>query len=168
MKSTIIGLCNPKSPSNVGSVIRAAGCYQASSIRYTGERFDRAAKYKKDTNLSDSKIPLRHVDELLHDLPEDMKVVCVELVPGAKALPEFDHPDCSIYVFGAEDNSIPQDIINRADDVVYVPTIGSMNLAATVNVVLYDKLVKANDVIDHEALILDSRDQNNRLLLKSS
>ena len=31
-----IGLFNPKSPENVGSIMRAAGCYGVSSVFYTG------------------------------------------------------------------------------------------------------------------------------------
>jgi tRNA G18 (ribose-2'-O)-methylase SpoU len=33
-----IGLYNPKSPENVGSVMRAAGCYGVSTVFYTGKR----------------------------------------------------------------------------------------------------------------------------------
>ena len=36
-----IGLFNPKSPENVGSVMRAAGCYGVNSVFYTGVRYDR-------------------------------------------------------------------------------------------------------------------------------
>ena len=31
-----IGLVNPKSPENVGMVMRAAGCYEVSKVFYTG------------------------------------------------------------------------------------------------------------------------------------
>ena len=41
-----IGLINPKSPENVGSVLRAAGNYQASSVFYTGKRYPLAIKRK--------------------------------------------------------------------------------------------------------------------------
>ena len=65
--------------------------------------------------------------------------------------------------FGPEDGSIDQVLIDHADDVVYVPTIGCMNLAATVNVVLYDRLAKQQSQILDDELILKSRDRNNRL-----
>ena len=35
-----IGLVNPKSPENVGAVMRAAGCYGANEVYYTGQRFE--------------------------------------------------------------------------------------------------------------------------------
>lgn len=162
-----IGLCNPKSPSNVGAVMRAAGCYGANAVRYSGERFARSAKYHTDTKNITEKIPLTHSDNLIAEHPEEMKIVCVELAEGATPLPEFTHPDQALYIFGPEDGSIPQDIINNAHYVVYVPTIGCMNLAATVNVLLYDRLSKTENTINHEERIKKSRDINNRLVVKS-
>jgi tRNA(Leu) C34 or U34 (ribose-2'-O)-methylase TrmL len=161
--SVLIGLYNPKSPTNVGSVMRAAGCYQASAVRYTGERFARAVKYQTDTKNVNTKIPLSHVPDLLADLPADFKVVCVEFAEGASLLPQFQHPERVIYVFGPEDGSLPQSMIDAADHVVFVPTIGCMNLAASVNVVLYDRLCKSTSNINSDAAIKRSRDNNNRL-----
>ncbi len=146
--------------------MRAAGCYQADAVRYTGERFARASQYNTDTKNIHSKISLTRVDGLLDNLPADMAVVCVELVEGATPLPEFLHPERAIYVFGPEDGSIPQAMINSASHVVYIPTIGCMNLAATVNVLLYDRLSKSGLPIDNASRIKSSRDINNRLKVR--
>jgi len=162
-----IGLCNPKSPSNVGAVMRAAGCYGVDAVHYSGERFARSAKYHTDTKNITGKIPLTHNGNLATEQPEGMCIVCVELAEGATPLPEFTHPDKALYIFGPEDGSIPQDILNYAHHVVYVPTIGCMNLAATVNVLLYDRLSKTAGMINHEERIKKSRDINNRLIVKS-
>jgi tRNA(Leu) C34 or U34 (ribose-2'-O)-methylase TrmL len=165
-----IGLVNPKSPVNVGAVMRAAGCYRADSVRYTGERFGRAARYQTDTKNIKTKMPLQHVDCLLQDLPPAVKVVCVEFAEGAQSLPGFIHPAHALYIFGPEDGSISQSIIDKAGHVVYVPTVGCMNLAASVNVVLYDRLSKSDSTnignqapFSNEDLIKTSRDVNNRL-----
>lgn len=161
-----IGLINPKSPSNVGSVMRAAGCFQVNSVFYTGARYERAAKFTTDTkNISDA-IPLLAVDCFLSNIDPDMAVVCVELVEGAVPLPEYRHPDNALYIFGPEDGSISQALIDRADAVVYIPTIGCLNLAATVNVVLYDRLAKVKGSIASDALIRRSRDRNNTVKVK--
>ncbi|EKO3555880.1 RNA methyltransferase [Vibrio metschnikovii] len=161
--SVIIGLCNPKSPTNVGGVLRAVGCYQADAIRYTGTRYDRAVKLQTDTKNRQNSIPLIAVTDITANLPSGCKIVCVELAEGATPLPEFVHPPQALYVFGPEDGSIPQAIINQADDVVYVPTVGCMNLAASVNVLLYDRLAKTNADIDHQQQIITNRDVKNRL-----
>jgi len=159
----IIGLTNPKSPSNVGAVLRAAGCYQVDDIFYTGKRYDQAAKFNTDTKDAAENISLIKVETLLEDIPKNAKVVCVELVEGATPLPEYKHPDNAIYIFGPEDGTISQDVIDQADAVVYVPTIGCMNLAATVNVVLYDRLAKSDLSMIGDALIRKSRDTNNQV-----
>ncbi|MGF1742183.1 RNA methyltransferase [Vibrio profundum] len=165
---TIIGLINPKSPENVGSVMRAAGCYQADSVRYTGQRYDRAVKLTTDTKSARHSIPLTSMESLLDELPSDVKVVCIELAEGATPLPLFQHPDKAIYIFGPEDGSIGQAIANKADHVVYMPTVGCMNLAASVNVVLYDRLAKSNTIAQDDELIRNSRDNNNKLRVKNA
>jgi len=161
-----IGLTNPKSPSNIGSVMRAAGCYQADAIYYTGERYARAAKFHTDTKDMSRNIPLTGVSELLDVVPDETRIVCVDLVEGAIPLPEFKHPKNAFYIFGPEDGTISQQVIDRSDAVVYVPTVGCMNLAASVNVVLYDRLAKSTSAITGDELIRKSRDINNRVVVK--
>lgn len=166
-ESTIgIGLTDPKSPSNVGAVMRAAGCFKVDSVVYSGKRFNRAARFHTDTKDASKSIPLAGVTCLLEDVPSDMTVVCVELVEGAIPLPEYQHPDRAFYVFGPEDGTISQQVIDRADAVVYVPTIGCLNLAATVNVVLYDRVAKSSLTVASDELIRQSRDTNNRVKVK--
>jgi tRNA(Leu) C34 or U34 (ribose-2'-O)-methylase TrmL len=179
-----IALTNPKSPTNVGAVMRAAGCYKADQVLYTGRRYEQAAKYNKDTLKTDTKnaqgkIPLLAVDDfisikgLLENIPSTTKIICVDLVEGATPLPHFIHPQDAVYIFGPEDGTIKQQVIDYADDVVYIPTVGCMNLAASVNVLLYDRLAKSvteqdsSELSDNE-LIRSSRDTNNKVKVKLS
>lgn len=158
-----IALMNPKSPSNVGSVLRAAGCYQAASIRYTGERYARAKAYATDTKNVQSAIPLTQVAALVSpSSDQDLVKVGVELVEGAIALPAFTHPENALYIFGPEDGSLDQHTVDQCDHIVYVPTQGCMNLAATVNVLLYDRMAKTMNMPMDDSVILSSRDTNNR------
>ena len=131
------------------------------SVFYTGKRYANAAKFNTDTKSITQSIPLTGVDSILDNIPAETKVVCVELAEGAIPLPQVEHPEQVIYVFGPEDGTIGQDVINRADAVVYIPTVGCMNLAATVNVLLYDRLAKSSSIIANDELIRKSRDTNN-------
>lgn len=133
-----IGLYAPKTESNVGGALRAAGCYGASMIALQGHRYRRLAT---DTMAAARSIPLVHGD-LLELIPFECVPVAIEICKGAKSLPSYTHPERAFYVFGPEDGSIPQEIVGRCRDVVQVPTRQCMNLAATVNVVLYDRLSK--------------------------
>ena len=165
-----IGLLNPKSPENVASVLRAAGNYRVNSVFYTGTRYPRAARLNPctvDMSRRVSKdIAITGVEHLIDDTPDDLDIVCIEFAENAIALPAYRHPHNALYIFGPEDGTISQNIIDRADAVVYVPTVGCMNLAATVNVVLYDRLAKsANEFssLEGNRLIRESRDINNCL-----
>lgn len=162
-----IGLVNPKSATNVAAVLRACGCYGANSIFYTGERYRHAKAFHADTQNWHRRIPAIGVDDLLAMKPSGAKVVVIELVEDATALPLYEHPDNAFYILGPEDGSVPQSIIDAADDVVYIPTFNSMNLAATANVVLYDRLSKRQLDTSNE-LILRSRDRNNNTVRKAA
>ncbi|MFH0288955.1 RNA methyltransferase [Vibrio owensii] len=165
--TAIIGLYNPKSPTNVGAVLRAAGCYDAAQVRYNGTRYSRAVKFQTDTQNSQERIQLVEMEDLTANVADDVEIVCVELVVGATALPHFTHPENAIYVFGPEDGSLPQEMVDKANHVVYVPTHGCMNLAATVNVVLYDRMAKTLGTIDDHQQVLANRDNKNRLKMKA-
>ncbi len=169
-----VGLINPKSPDNVGSVMRAAGNYGVDAVYYTGTRYQRALKFNSESNSTtpntrrsiSQHIALTGVHDLLKQVSVDMQIVCIEFAENAIALPDYQHPEMALYLFGPEDGNISQDIINKADAVVYVPTDGCMNLAATVNVVLYDRLAKSKVYIQGNELIRESRDKNNNLKVR--
>ncbi|CAJ1987329.1 hypothetical protein conserved [Leishmania donovani] len=131
--------------------------------------------------------------------PSSVCVVAVELVEGAIPLPFYEHPfshptqqgplprvekDATstvahlpmvFYVLGAEDGTLSAHHVQHdVDDVVFIPTTGSMNLAATVNVLLYDRLSKECCGVHPgvaEALstgsrwkdVFDTRNANNRM-----
>jgi tRNA(Leu) C34 or U34 (ribose-2'-O)-methylase TrmL len=163
----LIGLVNPKSPDNVASVMRAAGNYQVNQIFHTGTRYARALTYQDNpVNLSrkvSQGVSVSATESLIACADKNMKIVCVELAIDAVPLPDYIHPDKALYIFGPEDGSIDQSIIDQADDVVYIPTVGCMNLAATVNVLLYDRLAKQQETGASNELVRNSRDRNNRL-----
>lgn len=162
-----IGLTNPKSPDNVGAVMRAAGCYNASEVFYTGVRFDKAMsggqKLHTDTKNVTKRIPLTSIEKFQSHQPENSVPVAIELVEGATSLVDFEHPDNAFYIFGPEDKSLDKDVVAWCEHVIYIPTVGCMNLAATVNVVLYDRMAKLGPKAEGDELILQSRDTNNRL-----
>jgi tRNA(Leu) C34 or U34 (ribose-2'-O)-methylase TrmL len=144
-----IGLHNPKSPSNVGSVMRAAGCYGVNSVYYTGRRYDIAKPFYTDTHNSFEALPLIGVDDLKSIIPFGCVPVAVDLIKGAKPLPGYKHPPRAFYIFGPEDGTLKKSITDFCSDTIYVPTEGCMNLAATVNVILYDRMAKGDDFSYH-------------------
>lgn len=133
-----IGLYAPKTEANIGGVLRASMCYEAALVAIEGARYKRQ---RTDTQAAYRHIPLVHGD-LLELIPYDCVPVAIELREDAKSLVEYVHPRSAFYVFGPEDGSVPERIAQKCRDRVYVPTTYCMNLAATVNVLLYDRMMK--------------------------
>ena len=140
----VIGLDNPKSPVNVGSVMRAAGCYQAAGVYYSGKRYKKAKQFKTDPQKVHRHIPLINMGNLEDAIPFDCVPVAVDLIKGATSLIEYEHPERAFYIFGPEDGTLGKRITSFCRDTIYIPTNDCMNLAATVNVILYDRLAKQN------------------------
>lgn len=138
-----IALDNPKDAHNVGGVLRAAGVYRAGLVVVSGNRVNRNVRHAANTLKAYRHIPTLAVDDVFDAVPFDCVPVAVDLIDGAIPLPEYKHPERAFYIFGAEDATLGARITDRCRDVVVIPTAFCMNLAATVNVVLYDRLAKA-------------------------
>jgi len=137
-----IGLHHPKTAWNVGAVIRAAMCYDASTICISGDRIgSRQIKHAANTTKGHRHIPVFR-GELRDLIPYGAVPVAVDLVDDATPLPDFQHPHSAFYVFGPEDGTLGKQVLDWCPMRVMVPTRQCMNLAATVNVILYDRLAK--------------------------
>jgi tRNA(Leu) C34 or U34 (ribose-2'-O)-methylase TrmL len=134
-----VGLYKPKDNHNVGGVLRAAGCYDIAMVAASGKRYKR---HSSDTMAAHRHLPLIQTEDLLDVIPFDCVPVAIEILPGSKSLIDYTHPERAFYIFGPEDNSVPAKILEKCRDKVSIPTVRCMNLAATVNVVLYDRLAK--------------------------
>lgn len=155
-----IVLNNPKTPFNVGSAIRAASCYGAEEVWWTGQRVtdDRNSDAMRGSKLGKRKWRLPREermkaydiawgvddDALRKLIARDFTPVCVELVEGAENLAFFDHPEeDTVYVFGPEDGSVPKGVRHACHRIVQIPTIHCINLGAAVYTVLYDRTAKS-------------------------
>ena len=116
---------------------------------YTGRRYDTAKPFYTDTQNIYQSIPLIGVEALKSIIPVGCVPVAVDLIEGAKPLPNYKHPPRAFYIFGPEDGTLGKDITDFCSDTVYIPTKGCMNLAGSVNVLLYDRLAKGDDFSFH-------------------
>ena len=134
-----IALDRCKCKENLGGALRAAGCYGASLLVLSGGRL---GKYSTDTMRQYRHMPAIETDDIMSMVPYGCTPVVVELTDNAKCLTTFKHPESAFYIFGPEDGSVSDTIIGQCQHVVKVPTFACMNLAATVNVLLYDRVAK--------------------------
>lgn len=136
-----IGLHLAKNPHNVGGVLRAAHCYGAAMIAISGSRTGGVVHCPANVTRCERHLPVLNGD--LRDLvPFDCVPVAIDLVDGAVELQNYQHPQRAFYIFGPEDGTLGHAVLDWCRDRVMVPTRFCMNLAATVNVVLYDRLAK--------------------------
>lgn len=144
---TAVGLVQPKTPANVGSVLRAAGCYGVNLVAVEGERGARTTGFvtsnPTDTMKAWRHIPTQVTEDLFSIIPVGCVPVAVDLMPSAVSLVDFIHPQSAFYIFGPEDGTLGEKHAKLGMARVFVPTRYCMNLAATVNVVLYDRMAKA-------------------------
>ena len=139
-----MALHNPKTPLNIGHVLRAAGCYDADLIVIAGERGHTAIKsIATDTQKAWRHTPTLCVPDVLDALPIGAVPIAVDLVPEAHSLITFVHPERGFYIFGPEDGTLEESLTERCAVKLMIPTRACMNLSAAVNVVLYDRLAKA-------------------------
>jgi tRNA(Leu) C34 or U34 (ribose-2'-O)-methylase TrmL len=132
-----VGLYEPKSHQNVGSVLRAAQCFGTAMVATSGKRYQRSAT---DTMAAYRHLPLLNVDDVMSVIPYDCVPVAIE-VTGKRILTEYTHPERAFYIFGPEDGSLPPSITAKCRDVVRIES-GCLNLAMAVACVLYDRSVK--------------------------
>lgn len=139
-------LNNPKYAANVGAALRAASCFGAKQVWWTGdrvklesgERLPREERMKgyKDVELKQFDYPFEHFTAL------GITPVAIELLENTECLFDFVHPEKAVYVFGPEDGSIGQVERRLCHRFVTIPTKHCTNLAAAVYLVLYDRMLK--------------------------
>lgn len=140
-----IGLYNPKSLENYGSVLRAAGCFDVSLVAAQGVRFPKNRRISNactDPSKACLHIPTIEVEDIMDVIPFGAVPVAIEFIQSARSLVDYVHPERAFYIFGPEDGSVPKSVLSKCRDTVYIPAEFCLNLAATVNVVLYDRLQK--------------------------
>jgi len=134
-----VGLEKPRFEVNIGCVLRAAHCYYSGFVAISGKSF---SPVKTDTQKAYRHMPIIETNNLIDVLPYDCVPVAVEIRDDAKDLMTYKHPERAFYIFGPEGSSINEEIVSKCRDIIYIPTRFCMNLAATVYIVLYDRLLK--------------------------
>jgi len=100
-------------------------------------------KLSTDPGRAYRHVPVLEVDDIFNAMPNDCTPVAVELTDSAINLVDFDHPERACYIFGPENGSVSTEIMDKCDQVVKIPTIMSLNLGMTVNIVMYDRFAKS-------------------------
>ena len=136
-----IGIYQPKTIMNMGTLWRSAHSFDANFIFTIGRRYK---KQPSDTVKAWRHIPLYNYqtfEEFHNAIPYDCRLVCIEIDDRAKDLKDFKHPERCIYLLGAEDNGIPPKYL-KGNQVVKINSKRCLNVASTGSIVMYDRQVK--------------------------
>lgn len=137
-----IGIWHGKAEVNVGTLWRSAEAFGAAYVFTVGRRYRRQ---RSDTTQAWRRTPLFHfadLDALVDALPYSCPLVGVELDDRAHALPRFAHPDRAVYLLGAEDHGLTQEVRERCHQLILIPSRACLNVAVAGSIVMYDRAAK--------------------------
>lgn len=145
-----VALISPKYPRNVGNALRACSNFSADGFTWTPERVPDPKEWPEGSRMPREERMKLYRDvavttwprNQIFDAHDGLTPVAVEVLKNAESLTTFVHPDHALYVFGPEDGSLDRGILGCCHRFVYIPTTSCLNLAAAVNVVLYDRIAK--------------------------
>ena len=140
-----VGVLNPKTDENIGTLWRSAYQCGASFVFTIGMRHDEAWKTSADTTKAWRNIPAHCHDDwaaFCAAAPYNTPWVAVEM--GGVPLASFEHPERAIYLLGAEDHGLPPAIVRQCSHVVSLEAARtpSYNVAVAGSLVMYDRLSK--------------------------
>jgi tRNA G18 (ribose-2'-O)-methylase SpoU len=142
-----IGIYHNKSKHNIGTLWRSAQLFDPSHI------FTIMKRYKwmpTDTLKTWRSIPFFHhenVEEFIAGLPMDCELVGIEMTDDATSIIDFVHPKRAIYLLGAEESGLPEEILSQCKIVIQLPGKHSMNVSTAGSLVMYDRHVKSKKQI---------------------
>lgn len=151
-----IAVHRPKTTDNVGTLWRSAYVFGASFLAVVGGRYH---KQPSDTLKSPRHVPLYQYDtfdDFYAHLPFGCRLIGVELVEGARSLPDYHHPQQAVYLLGPEDGSLTADVLRRCHSRVIIPGTHCLNLAVAGSIVLYDRIAKSAPAVGGEQEVRDA------------
>lgn len=139
-----IGIYQPKTETNLGTLWRSAHNFGASFIFTIGDRYK---KMGSDTTKSFKHVPLYSYEEFedfKKHIPFECPVIFIEQTKNSKDIKNFIHPEKCIYLLGAEDNGIPEDLM-RGHQVVHISTPMCLNVAVAGSIIMFDRVNKLDN-----------------------
>jgi tRNA G18 (ribose-2'-O)-methylase SpoU len=136
-----IGIEGVSKPVNFGNLARTAHGFGASFV-FTVAPARVIGKPGTDTNRSDAHLPWYTYPSVagMH-LPDDCRVVGIELTEDAIDLPSFRHPTRAAYVLGPESGSLSPEMTQCCEFVVKIPIRYCINVATAGAIVMYDRML---------------------------
>lgn len=138
-----IALVNPKFSRNLGTVIRAASCFDFKQVWFSGQRLEldptRQNRLPREERMKGyMDVEVFQSDRFFDAFDDDTVPVAVELKPGAVPLQDFIMPAKPLFVLGPEDGSLERVHLQHCHYIVVLPTRHCLNLATAVSIMLWE------------------------------
>lgn len=137
-----IGILNPKTKENVGTLWRSAQAFGASFMFTIGRRYSTQCT---DTTKAHRSTPLYNYNtfnDFYDHIPMECRLVGVELAESAEPITEFKHPQQAAYLLGAEDNGLSKEAIAKCKSIIVLPGIYCLNVSVAGSIVMFDRVQK--------------------------
>lgn len=138
-----IGIYQPKTSDNIGTLWRTAQIFGASFIFIIGARYK---KQSSDTTKAFLNIPLfqyENIEEFFNSKPYSCPLVAIELDDKAVSIKEFKHPNRAVYLLGAEDHGLPQSVLEKCHHIIQLPGKTCLNVSVAGSIVIFDRIQKS-------------------------
>lgn len=142
-----IGIFNVKNNINIGMLLRTAAIYGNDFVFTIGERY---SYQKADVTRSQLNVPIFNFatfKEAKECMPSNVKMIAIEMAKKAVYLHEYIHPERAVYLLGAEDTGIPQNILRQCNNIVKLPGKISLNVGITGSIVMHDRYCKRKEYV---------------------
>lgn len=135
-----IGVEGLSKQGNFGNLVRTAHAFGASFF-FTVSAEKTFNRQGTDTSRSSDHIP--YYPWASHEemqLPKDCRLVGVELTDDAIDLPSFRHPTKAAYILGPEAGNLTQNMQDRCEFIIKIPTRFCLNVATAGAIIMYDRV----------------------------
>ena len=136
-----IGVDHISKAMNVGNLFRTAHAFGAEFVFTVAANYPRSEGGKSDTSDAITNMPFYSFpDAATMILPEDCRLIGIELMDEAVDLPSFHHPSRAAYILGPERGDLSSEIIKRCDWTIKIPTKFCINVGVAGAIVMYDRI----------------------------
>lgn len=142
--SLIVAAWNISNPENIGKIIRLGHNVAADKVLFVkGKEVHRESKIKKTAGFSFEQMNWNFISEkeFLQLIDKEYKLLTLETCEGSENLFESQLPSKAILLAGSESHGVPQEIIGKSHQKVYIPMPGgckSMNISNALSVAVFE------------------------------
>lgn len=139
-----IGVFQPKTKENIGTLWRSAYNFGADFIFLIGKRYRHQVS---DTVKAYKSIPLYEYstfEDFYKHLPRETRLVGIELdALSHKLTQNYKHFERCVYLLGSEDTGLPSNIIEKCHHILEIPNLNRcLNVAVAGSIIMFDRKSK--------------------------